>query len=196
MKNHNNFIGRVKFTLRDPEGDAESDRVYAKMVELFHAKHKTGSLRYWLLDLAYQSAARELLVDEGQGMAVGTITPVHQAAQKNPQPPAQQQAVKSEPELKTKAKAKAEHAREGEPQAQVGQVRERAVESTRSRVEQGAVTVGGDVGGDVEIDDDDVDMDSFLPLTLSGSVEKERGKQGTGKGSDMPLGISGLVMST
>lgn len=193
MSNQKGFAGRVQFTLRDLDEGAENCSVYGKMLELFHAKQKTGSLRHWLVELAYQEAARELLLSQQQKEEFkSAVVPPRQSVQKAPNPPVKQQAPKSEQRLEEVSV---------EPQAQVaGQSVAENIKPSAGRTvseRQESITLGGAAGDDEEIfDDEDADfnMEHFLPITLAQRAEEEKKKQG--KGSSLPLGISSLVMST
>lgn len=195
MSSQKGFAGRVQITLREIEGDAENCDVYEKMLELFHVKQKTGSLRNWLVDLAYQEAARELLLSQQQREEFkSAVMPPRQSVQKAPNPPVKQQAPKSEQRLEEVSV---------EPQAQVAgrSVAENIKPSAGRTVSerQESITLGGAAGDDEEIfDDEDADfnMEHFLPITLAQRAEEEKKKQREGKGSSLPLGISSLVMST
>lgn len=199
MSSQKGFAGRVKFTLRELGEDAENYDVYEKMLELFHVKQKTGSLRDWLLDLAYQEAARELLISQGQvGRFKGAVVSSRESVQEAPNPPIKQQARKPEPEPEPEQRLEAVDV---EPQAQA--VRQSVAESIKPSVgrtvseKSESMTLGGVVEDGDEIFDDedtDYDMESFLPITLAQRAEEEKKKQG--KGSSLPLGISSLVMST
>ena len=197
MSSQKGFAGRVKFTLRELGEDAENYDVYEKMLELFHVKQKTGGLRDWLVGLAYQEAARELLISQGQvGRFKGAVVSSRESVQEAPNPPIKQQARKPEPEPEQRLEAV-----DVEPQAQA--VRQSVAESIKPSVgrtvseKSESMTLGGVVEDGDEIFDDedtDYDMESFLPITLAQRAEEEKKKQG--KGSSLPLGISSLVMST
>lgn len=195
MNSQKNFVARVQITLRELDEGAENCDVYEKMLELFHIKQKTGSLRNWLVELAYQEAARELLPSQQQREEFkSTVVPSRQSVQKAPNPPAKQQAPMSEQRLEEVSV---------KPQAKVAgrSVAENTKPSAGRTVSerQELITLGGAAGDDEEIfDDEDADfnMEQFLPITLAQRAEEEKKKQREGKGSSLPRGISSLVMPT
>lgn len=195
MNSQKNFVARVQITLRELDEGAENCDVYEKMLELFHIKQKTGSLRNWLVELAYQEAARELLPSQQQREEFkSAVVPSRQSVQKAPNPPVKQKAPMSEQRLEEVSV---------KPQAKVAgrSVAENTKPSAGRTVSerQESITLGGAAGDDEEIFDDadaDFNMEQFLPITLAQRAEEEKKKQREGKGSSLPRGISSLVMPT
>ena len=192
MNSQKNFVARVQITLRELDEGAENCDVYEKMLELFHIKQKTGSLRNWLVELAYQEAARELLPSQQQREEFkSAVVPSRQSVQKAPNPPVKQKAPMSEQRLEEVSV---------KPQAKVAgrSVAENTKPSAGRTVSerQESITLGGAAGEIFDDADADFNMEQFLPITLAQRAEEEKKKQREGKGSSLPRGISSLVMPT
>lgn len=188
MRRLPDFKTRVQFSFGEAPSDISDESVilYNKVAELFRSKMKLGSLKYWLLELAYDAAEKELALERGveSGLSVEAVRSDEAL------PRREKKAERSTGEID---KPSASEVALSDPQ-EVQQVEVAAAPQAHAQALAKAPQVQERVGEDGLVenwieDGEEVDMSIYEPKTLSGNMTAK-------KRVEMPQSMRNLVLKT
>ena len=169
MNDSEAFSVRVQFTFSACRGRCvnRSMQVDAKVAELFYTKKNNGTLKQWLLRLAYEAAEKEIDFEVIQSQS-------------------QRGEISKEslnPENDKHSESLAERKKQAPKPKEIGALSEKGVDQSRTGVSSGEVMDG-------EVDDEsDDDLVDYMPLVLSEDKEKKKGRP-------MPGSFRNLVLDS
>jgi len=193
MSNLPDFKTRVQFSFgAAPSGISDDTAVlYDKVAEMFQTKKKLGSLKYWLLELAYEAAEKELALENGiqsrvSAQVFDSDEVVPQRVEK-----AEQLAVKVDQPVEVVADNERGASQPLAHKARVGAiVPPSGLQPRASRVPRVHTR---EVGGGMEESwmevEEELDMSIYAPKSLSGDVTAK-------KRVEMPQSMRNLVLKT
>ncbi len=170
------FKARVQFSFSSSVNDGEDKAAIlkAKVAELFYEKKQMGCLNYWLLELAYGAAERELgykLPYQSSGAVIDVPVKEQEPLEKSDEPMARNGSMpKAAPKMNEQS------------DSQKFAVQQVAQKPDDVQVQVEVVKEKGEDGWDDDLKD-------YMPITLTGGA-------GTKRRIEMPKGMKDLVLDT